>query len=155
MREAFAIWRQSVFFLGVHFAERAVESIRQKQRIVTEAFCAAWGPDGDTIDTAFEIFGVTVGPGKAERGDEVTAPLVRGAGSALDEQRLDAVHRKAEIFIRPRPTRRIDSRLTVERLDDEAGVVGEGGQPGSFRSGERLDARVGLESFSCFLRFGQ
>ena len=75
MRQPFPSRRQSVLFLGAHLAEGAVEAVGQEQRVVAEAVVAARRPDDDAIDAALEVLDMAVGPGQAERGDEMRAPL--------------------------------------------------------------------------------
>src|SRR5262249_14985427 len=53
------------------------------------------------------------------------------------------------------PARRVDAGRAVERIDREPGIVGECGQRGSGRGGERLDTGIVAESRSGFLGLGE
>src|SRR6476620_11233961 len=128
MLEALAARRQPVFFLRAHFAEGAVEPVRQKQWIVAEAPLAARRPDDDAVDARFELLRMLIRPSEAQRGDEVRAALLRAACAAFDQKRLDAVQRAAEVFLRPGPSGRVNAGFAVERIDTEPGVVGESGE---------------------------
>jgi len=62
-------------------------------------------------------------------------------------------HRRGEILARPGPTRGIDARRALERVDRKTGIIGERRQLRGFRRGDGLDARIGLEGFAGLLRF--
>jgi len=84
VREATAFGGKPMFFLCVHLAECLVEAVGKEERIVAEAFIATWRPDGGPIDAAFEVLGMTVRPGKAQRGNEMRAALFRSLSVAFD-----------------------------------------------------------------------
>ena len=69
-----AAW-QPVFFLRVHFTEGARMAIGQENRIVAEAFIAARRPDINSIDAAFGLFQMPIGPGHAQGRDEMRLAL--------------------------------------------------------------------------------
>ena len=71
--------------LGRHLAEGAGLAVRQKQRIVAEALRAARRPDHDAIHGGLELLDVAVGPGDAQRRDEMAAPARSRLGAALDQ----------------------------------------------------------------------
>src|ERR1700730_12386127 len=74
MRQALSARRQAVLLFRAHFAEGAVESIGEKDRVVAETLIAARRPHDSAIDAAFERRGLPVGPGEAQGGDESAAP---------------------------------------------------------------------------------
>src|SRR5205085_11347356 len=63
MGEAVSERRQAVFLLARHLAEGLLVTLRHEHRIVAEAEIAARGPNQGTVDAAFELLHVTVGPG--------------------------------------------------------------------------------------------
>ena len=147
--------RQPVFFFRVHFAESAVEAIGTKKRIVAEAFVATRWPHCNAVNTALELFDVPVGPGNAQRGDEMRAPLFGCFGAAFDQQCLNTVHGAAKILVGSRPARGMDAGLAAERIDHQSRIVGERRLAARARRGFRLDAGIGRESFARFFRFRQ
>src|ERR1700722_3578151 len=96
---------------------------------------------------------MAVGPRHAQRRDEMRLAPFRRFRAAFVELDLDGLHGAAEILFRPGPARRIDSRRAVERIDHQAGIVGEGGQAGRSRRGLRLDARVVAKAHAGLVRF--
>ena len=81
--------------------------------------------------------------------------LGRRLRAAFVQLDLDGLHGAAEILFRPGPARRMDSRRAVERIDHQAGIVGEGGQAGRKRCGLGLDARVVAKAHAGLVRFLQ
>src|SRR4051812_46129064 len=79
--------------------------------------------------------------------------LVRRRGAALLQQPLDPRHCRGEILGFPRPARRIDAGCAVERVDHEAGIIGEGRKLRGLRRGDRLDRGVGAKARSGLLGF--
>ena len=142
MREAFARGRQAVLLVGGHLAEGARMAVRQEDRIVAEAGAAARRPDQRAVDAAFELFEMAVGPGEAERRDEMRLAL-RGLGrAALLQQALDPRHRGGEILARPGPARRMNAglrRRAHRRTRPESSA--RAGSLRRLRRGLRLDAR--------------
>ena len=98
---------------------------------------------------------MAVGPGHAQRRDEMRLALFRRRGAAFVKFDLDRLHGAAEILFRPGPARRMDSRRAVERIDHEAGIVGKSGQAGRKRCGLRLDARIVAKAHAVLVRFRQ
>ena len=92
-----------------------------------------------------------VGPGDAQRRHEMRAPPFGRLGAFFHQLGLDFVHREPEILVRAGPARGMNSRLAAERIDRQAGIVGEGGQAGGLGRGLRLDPRVGAEAGAGFL----
>ena len=76
-------------------------------------------------------------------------------GAALLQQALDPRHRRVEILGRPGPARRENSGRAVERVDDEAGIVGEGRQLRGLRRRDRLDPRIGDKTVAGLLGLGE
>src|SRR6185312_7731506 len=114
MRQTFAPRRQAVLFLGAHFAEGALESIRLEQRVVAEAPVAARRRHDDAVDAALEFFQMSVGPGKTERSDEMRTPQLRRRCGALDQQCLNPVHSSGEILVRTGPPRGKNAPVAIE-----------------------------------------
>src|ERR1700687_2262268 len=83
------------------------------------------------------------------------APLRRHFGAALHQHRLDFVHGEAEVLVGAGPARRVNAGITAERIDHQTGIVGEGGAVCCFGCSHSLNARIGGECFSGFLRLGQ
>ena len=94
-----------MFFVDAHLAECGAEAIGTEQRIVAEALVAAGRPHRNAIDATFEILNVPIRPGNAESGNEMCTPLFRSLGTALDQQGLDAIHRRAKILVGSGPAR--------------------------------------------------
>src|SRR4249920_2420286 len=155
MRQALALRRQFVFFFRIHLTKRTVEPVRPEKWIVAKTLVAPWRPYCDAIDAPLEFFCVAIGPGDAERGDEMCASLLGSLGAMFDQQRLNAVHRTAKVLIRPRPAGGMNARLTVERIDDQSGIIGKRGLSTRSGSGQRLDACIRAEGFAGFFRLGQ
>ena len=109
-----------MFFQRRHFAEGGGESVRQEQRIIAETGVAARRPDDVAIDAAFEFLDVPVRPGETQSRDEMRAALIGRYCAAFDQQRLDAIHRKAKVLVRSGPARRMNARLAIEGLDHQA-----------------------------------
>src|SRR5581483_8820886 len=97
-------------------------------------------PDGVAINTRFETFGMAVRPGETQRSDEVRTPLPGRARAALNQKRLNAIHRAAKISSGSGPAGRMNAGLSVEGIDAKTRIVREGRQPCRLCGGERLDA---------------
>src|SRR5580700_9743775 len=106
MRQALAARRQAVFLVARHFAKCARVAVGQEYRIVAETFVAARRPDQGAVDLGLEILDTAVGPGDAERRDEMRLTLFRRGRAAFVQFDLDRLHGAAEILFRPGPARR-------------------------------------------------
>ena len=78
-----------------------------------------------------------------------------GFGAALLEFAFDALDRRAEIPVFAAPTRRIDARRAVQRVDAKPGIVGEGGESRGLRRRPRLQQRIAAKRRLGLLRLGQ
>ena len=108
------------------------------------------------LDLAAEGVAGAVGPGEAEHGDEAGRARVSGVVRAGRlEAVLDALHGGGEILVRPGPARRIDAGIAAQRIDAEAGIVGERRQAGGDGRGDRLERGVVLEGRAGLLRLGR
>src|SRR6185437_9925690 len=85
----------------------------------------------------------------------MATPLLGCLGATLDQERLDFVHGEAKVLVGSSPARRVNAGLAIQRIDHQAGVVGEGRLAGRLGCGHRLDARVLGESLSGFGRFAE
>src|SRR5579872_1020417 len=148
MRQAHAQRRQAVFFDGSHLAKSASMSVGQKHRIIAEAGFPARRPYQCAVNARLDFFDVTVGPGDAKRGNEMRFALRRFPRAALGQEPLDPAHRGVEIFGRSGPARRIDAGRAVKRFDDEAGIIGEGGELCGAGCGLRLDPGIGRKALA-------
>src|SRR6478672_7064638 len=83
------------------------------------------------------------------------APLLGRFRSAFDQQRLNLIHGGAKILAGSCPSRRVNARFAVKRIDDQTGVVGECRFFTCPCGRQRLDARIGGKARSGFLRLGQ
>ena len=144
-----------MFFVGAHLAECDVETIGTEQRIIAEPFVAARWPNRDAIDVTFEILDMAIRPGKTESGNEMCAPLFRSLRAALDQQCLDAIHRRAKILVGSGPTSGMDAGLAAKGIDDQSGVVCKRRLSASAGCSNRLDARVLRKGRSGLLGFGE
>ena len=145
MRQAEPERRQAVLLDAGHLAEGARVSVGQERRIVAEAGGAARRPHQRAVDARLDLLEMTVGPGDAQRRDEMRLALVRRRRAALLQQAFDPRHRRGEILGRASPARRIDSGRAVERIDHEAGIVGKGRKLRGLRRGDRLDRGIGAK----------
>ena len=71
MRQAATVRRQAVLVLARHLAEGLGLTIGQEQRVVAEAEIAAWRPHHGAVDRRLELLGMAVGPGDAQRRNEM------------------------------------------------------------------------------------
>ena len=60
------------------------------------------------------------------------AALLRCLAPCFMQPGLDLLHGHAEILVRAGPARRMDAGRAAERIDREAGIVGEGRQADAF-----------------------
>ena len=75
MRQAEPEWGQAVFLDRSHLAERPRVSVGQERRIIAEAGGAARRPYQSSVGARLDLFEMTVGPGDAQRGNEMRAAL--------------------------------------------------------------------------------
>src|SRR6201985_541596 len=113
MRQAKPKRRQAMLFDAGHFAKGARMSVRHERRVVAEARSAAWWPHQRAVGACFDFFEMTVGPGNAERGDEMGLALGGRGCTACLQQALDSRHRAGEVLVGSGPARRIDSGRAV------------------------------------------
>src|SRR5262249_28980455 len=147
--------RQAVLLLARHLAEGAWVPVRQKHRIVAETLVAAWRPYQHTVDAALEGLNMTVRPGDAERRDEVRGTRRGRRRAEALQLLLDVAHGAAEILVGAGPARRMDARRAAERIDHEAGIVGERRELRGFRGRRGLDQRVFREGRAGLLGLGE
>src|SRR5829696_1947899 len=131
----------AVLLLRRHLAESLGRPLRLEHRVVAEAALGTRRPHDGAVDTAFEELFMAVWPGQDERGYEVGPALLRRRRTAPLQFALDPLHGRAEILA-DRPIGREQAGGAVERVDADARIVGEGGQPRRLRGGMRLDRRV-------------
>src|SRR5512135_1433613 len=141
-----------MFFFCAHLTEGMVEAVGAKERIVAKAFITTRRPHGDAVNSALELLNVSIRPGETQRRKEVRTTLIERFSAALNQERLNAVHGGAEIFVGSRPARGINPGLAPKRIDNQTGIVGECRLTARARRGKRFDACIGGESFACFLR---
>ena len=106
MRQAEAERRQAVLLVARHLAEGARVTVGQEHRIVAEAGGAARRPHQRAVDARLDLFEMAVGPGDAQRRDEMRLALVGRGRAALLQQPLDPRHRGSEILGLARPSAR-------------------------------------------------
>src|SRR6201989_1465646 len=134
--------RQSVLFEAGHLAESAVETIGQEHRIITETGAAARRPDQRSVHARLDFRDMIVGPGHAERGDEMRLALVGCCRAAFLQQPLDPRHRRVEILARSGPARGKQPRRAIQRIDHEPLIVGKSGELDGHRRRDRLDPGI-------------
>ena len=115
-----------MFLLVRHLAEGAGVAAGQEHGIVAETFLAARRPDEDAVDLGLEFLDVSVGPGEAQRADELRLASAARKRAALAQLVFHRLHGAAEVLVGPRPARRIDAGITIERIDGQPGIVREG-----------------------------
>ena len=125
-------------------------AVREKDRIVAEPGLPARREDEDPVHPALESLLYAIRPGERQHADESGAP--RRRSRARPEFALDASHGGAEVFRRPGPSRRINARRPVERIDAKPGIIGERDQSRSVSGGARLQQGVIAESRPGLLR---
>ena len=96
---------------------------------------------------------MAVGPGHAQRGDEMRAAVARRLCARAAGRRSSSMAR-GEILVGSRPARRMDAGRAVERFDHKPGIVGESRQLRGVCRGLRLDAGIGAEARAGFFRLG-
>src|SRR5262245_61529977 len=128
-----------------HLAKGKRVSIGQKHRIVAEAVLAARGPDQGAVHGGVEVLHMAIGPGEAERAHELRLALAGRMRAALAQPPFYRLHGSLKVLVRARPARRVNTRLTAERIDGESGIVRECRQPTGRCRGARLQTRVLLE----------
>src|SRR5438128_4867793 len=116
----------AVFLEAGQLAERTRVAIRKEGRIVAESGSAARRPDQRSVGPGFDLLDMAVGPGHAQRRDEMRPSLVRRGGAALLQRALDPRHGGGKILALAGPARGIDTGRAIERIDDEPGIVGKG-----------------------------
>ena len=103
--------RQSVFQIGIYFAEGLTIAVRNEDRIIAESACPAWRPDHGAEDLALENSGRAMWHGKGERAGEIRAPVIAAACFKLA---LHPLHGKAEVLGRSTPAGRVDTWRAVQ-----------------------------------------
>src|ERR1700722_16209245 len=131
-----AVGRKPVLFLRAHLAERAVMVVRAKDRIIAKSGGPPRREDKDPIHSALESFVCAVRPGERQHTDESRSP--RRRSRTRPEFSFDASHGGAKVFRWPGPSRRINARRPVKRLDAKPGIIGERDQSRSLRGGSGL-----------------
>src|SRR4029450_6740392 len=122
-----------------HLAEGQRVAIRQKHGIVSETLVAAWRPDKSAVHRGVEFFKVSVGPGEAERANELSVALATRVRAALAQLVFHRLHGTPEVLFGTRPARRVDTGRATERIDGEPGIIREWRQT----RGRRRSARRG------------
>src|SRR5262245_3105971 len=100
-----------------HLAEGQRVAIRQKHRVVPETLVAAWRPDKGAVHRSVEFFKVSVGPGEAERANELRLALAARVRAALAQLVFHRLHGTPEVLFGTRPARRVDTGLATECID--------------------------------------
>jgi hypothetical protein len=116
------------FSIAGHLAEGRVVSVGQEHRIVAEAGGAARRPDQRAVDARLEFLEMAVGPGDAQRRDEMRARC-SGVARRVPAAGVRSASSRGEILVLAGPARRIDAGRAVERVDHQSGIVGERRQP--------------------------
>src|SRR5262245_14664751 len=96
---------------------------------------------------------MTVWPGDAQRGDEMSFTLRWLARAALLQQTFDPRHRFGKIPGITSPASGMDSRLAVKRVDAKPGIVSKGRQRRGPRRCVGFDSGVGRKRRAGLLRF--
>src|SRR5215471_8542879 len=109
-----------MFFDAGHLAEGAVVTIGHEHGIVAETGGTARWPDQGAVGARLDFLDVTVGPGDAERGDEMCTALVGRPCAALLQQAFDPGHRRVKILVWSSPARRKYPGRATEAIDHQS-----------------------------------
>src|SRR5690606_27117840 len=150
--ERIGAMRHAVFRLRLHLAEGEFMAIGNEDRIIAEAVFATRRPGQFTIDTAFEIFDVSIRPGEGEAADEIGAGV---AQTRLDHAAPQLLESEIKIPCRAGPARGMDARRPVERVDAKAGIIGKGRKARCLRRRKCLQLRIGAERVARLFRLGK
>src|SRR5262249_34346593 len=146
MREPFACWRHAMLLNVRHFAKSKHVAIRQKHWVVAETPLTAWRPDEGSVHRGVELFHMPIGPGEAERADELRLTFLGSLRTALAQFIFHRLHGTSEVLFGTRPARRVNPGLAAERVDGQSGIIRNRRQAGGPCCSARLDARVLTES---------
>ena len=130
-------------------------AVGDEHRIIAESPVAARRRNEMARDLAREGDALPVGPGQTQDGGEVGARSVVCPRGAFVELARQPRHRQAEVPAGPGPAGGVDAGSPAERLDLEAGIIGQLRQASTNRPGDRLDAGVVEERRSGLLRLRQ
>ena len=123
-----------MFLVRRHLRKRAAVALeRDEHRVVAETASRPEAPSGDVPSTSPRT--TTSLPSAARAIATVAKRAVRCAGSTPSSSRSSLATLSAYGRVLARVARRVDAGRTVQRVDLEAGVVGDGEQPE--RVGER------------------
>src|SRR5262249_43260160 len=146
MREPFACWRHAMLLNVRHFAKSKHVAIRQKHWVVAETPLTAWRPDEGAVHRGVELFHMPIGPGEAERADELRLTFLGSLRTALAQFIFHRLHGTSEVLFGTRPARRVNPGLAAERVDGQSGIRRKRGKGGGLCRRARLGARVLTES---------
>ena len=150
-----AIGGNAVLLLRRHLAEGLGIAGRLEDRVVAEAGRPARRIDDCAEDAALEQFLMPIRPGDHQRRDEMRLALFRHGRAALGEFGLHTGQSRGEVLARTGPVRREQAGRAVERVDADAGIVGQRRQAGSVGRRHRLDRGVLGEHVAVLLGLGQ
>src|SRR5690242_16515482 len=94
-------------------------------------------------------------PGKTESGNEMCASLVWSPGTALNQQRLNTIHRSAKILVGPGPAGGMDTGFAAKCVDNQPRIIGECWLAARASCRRCFDARVLRKGRSRLFRFGE
>src|SRR6478609_441443 len=97
-----------------HLAKGPRVPVGQERRIIAETGGAARRPDQSSVDARLDLFEVTVGPGDAQRGNEMRAASPGRSGAAFLQQALYPAHRRHEVLALSGPARRVNAGCAIQ-----------------------------------------
>ena len=145
-----AVGRNPVLLLASSSRRRCARGRRAEDRIVAEPGRPARREDERPVHPALERL---VRPSGQASASTLTKAARHGGGAArASSSRSTRAMAAAKSFASARPSRRIDPRRAVERLDAEPRIVGERDQPRRARGGLGLQQRIVAEGRPRLLR---
>ena len=140
-------------FSSEEISPKVSVTIGLEHRIVAEALSPRGRPDHLPTTAALEQLLMTVGPGDDKRRHEMRP--ARSVASRFSSSRSTRSMAAAKSLFGPAHRAVNRPGRAVERIDAQAGIVGDGRQARGFRGGMRLDGGILGEHVAGLVRLGQ
>src|SRR5215207_9934850 len=120
-----ATMRHQCFLRRIYFTKALSLAIGHKHGVIAKTAEPTWRPGEVTINTAFIEVNFTDRPSHAKRAIEIGTALFRRGGAKRLQLFFNQAHGHHPIPVRPRPVRRVNSRVAIERIYAKAGIIGQ------------------------------